>query len=207
MRRNYFSIPILQQLHRWSFGRDKQIKSTLHCARDYLSMLELKFIHVSNRAPGYKQFRTKGGNCSGLNVKSMIGTNWGWQEHIDYIRAVSPYSTVTSLLQFESNQRKQRKIWTLHNLTSSLYAEIYSQDKLVLVWRMRSKEHSTYTSFVMVLWDVKKIRAGLHPRLPFVVDQLVSKFGRVKPCRFERITVIYVAPTCSHMMLLRITDT
>ena len=115
--------------------------------------------------------------------------------------------TVTSLLQFESNQRKQRKIWTLHNLTSSLDAEICSQDKLVLVWRMRSKEHSTYTSFVMVLWDVKKIRAGLHPRLPFVVDQLVSKFGRVKPCRFERITVIYVAPTCSHMMLLRITDT
>ena len=64
-------------------------------------MLELKFIHVSKRAPGYKQFRTKGGNCNGLNVKSMIGTNRGWQEHIDYIRAVSPYSNEPTAIRIK----------------------------------------------------------------------------------------------------------
>ena len=115
--------------------------------------------------------------------------------------------TVTSRLQFESNQRKQRKICTLHNLPSSLDAEIYSQDKLVLVWRMRSKEHSTYTSFVMVLWDLQKKSHRLTPPTSVRSRSACESIWEGKPCRFERITVIYVAPTCSHIMLLRITDT
>ena len=97
---------MLKQLHRWSLGMDKQFKPTLYWARDYLCVLEFKVIHVSKTAPGYKQFRTNSGDCNGLNVKSMIGTNRGWQEHIDYIRAVSPYSNEPTAIRIKPTKKR-----------------------------------------------------------------------------------------------------
>ena len=38
--------------HRWSLGMDKYCHPTLYNGRDYLSMLGLKFIHISKRVPG-----------------------------------------------------------------------------------------------------------------------------------------------------------
>ena len=46
---NYLSIHKLQRLHRWSLGMDKQFHPTLYWTCDYLSMLGLKFNHVSKR--------------------------------------------------------------------------------------------------------------------------------------------------------------
>ena len=39
--------PKLQRCNRWILGMDKWLHPTLYCACDYLSMLELKLIHVS----------------------------------------------------------------------------------------------------------------------------------------------------------------
>ena len=47
---NYLSIPKLQRLHHWSLGMDEQFHPTLHNGCNYLSMLGLKFIHVSKRS-------------------------------------------------------------------------------------------------------------------------------------------------------------
>ena len=44
---NYFSIPKLQRLHRWSLGMDKSFHGTLYWVCDCLSMLWLKLINVS----------------------------------------------------------------------------------------------------------------------------------------------------------------
>ena len=46
MERNNLSIPKLQRYNRWSLGMDKKFHPTFHWARDYLSMLGLKLIHV-----------------------------------------------------------------------------------------------------------------------------------------------------------------
>ena len=48
---NYLSIPKLQRCNRWSLGMDKWFYPTFYWARDYLSMLVLKWIHVSKRGP------------------------------------------------------------------------------------------------------------------------------------------------------------
>ena len=48
---NYLSIPKLQRCNRWSLGMDKWFYPTFYWARDYLSMLLLKWIHVSKRGP------------------------------------------------------------------------------------------------------------------------------------------------------------
>ena len=49
MRWNYLSIPKLQRLQRWSLGMDKLFHLTLYNECNYLSMLGLKSIHVSER--------------------------------------------------------------------------------------------------------------------------------------------------------------
>ena len=49
MEWSYLSIPKLQCLHCWSLGMDKWFHPTLYWACDYLSMLGVKFIHVSKR--------------------------------------------------------------------------------------------------------------------------------------------------------------
>ena len=51
MRWNYLSILKFQQLYRWSVGIDKYIHPRLCWACDYLSMLELKLIHLSKSGP------------------------------------------------------------------------------------------------------------------------------------------------------------
>ena len=48
---NYLSISILQRLHRWSLRTDALICLTLYNGCNYLSMLRLKLIHVSKKAP------------------------------------------------------------------------------------------------------------------------------------------------------------
>ena len=48
---NYFIMPKLQQLHRWSLEMDKKFHPTLYWVCDYLSTLRLKLIHVSKRGP------------------------------------------------------------------------------------------------------------------------------------------------------------
>ena len=50
---NYLVIPKLQRFHRWGLGMDKQFHSTPYNSFDYLSLLGLKFIHVSKRGPWY----------------------------------------------------------------------------------------------------------------------------------------------------------
>ena len=50
MKWNHLSIP---KLHRWSLGMGKWFHPILYRACAYLSML----IHVSKRAPGYKQYK------------------------------------------------------------------------------------------------------------------------------------------------------
>ena len=47
---NYLSIPKLQRGNRWSLGMDKSFNPTFPWACDYLSMLGLKFDHVSKRS-------------------------------------------------------------------------------------------------------------------------------------------------------------
>ena len=49
---NYFSIPKLQWLLRWSLGMDMQFHPTLYNGCNYLPMLGLTLIHVSKVAPG-----------------------------------------------------------------------------------------------------------------------------------------------------------
>ena len=44
---NNLSIPKLQPLHRWSLGMNKEFHPTLYNGCNYLSMLELKFIHIT----------------------------------------------------------------------------------------------------------------------------------------------------------------
>ena len=46
---NYFSIPKLQWLHRWSLGMDKWFHPTRHWVCNYLSILGLKLNHISER--------------------------------------------------------------------------------------------------------------------------------------------------------------
>ena len=46
---NYLSIPNLQWLHRWDLGMKKKFYPTRYRRCDYLSMMELKLIHVSER--------------------------------------------------------------------------------------------------------------------------------------------------------------
>ena len=48
---NYLSIPKFQRLHRWSLGMDKLFHPTHYNGCNYLSMLRLKLIHVSERGP------------------------------------------------------------------------------------------------------------------------------------------------------------
>ena len=47
---NYWSIPKLQRLHRWSLGMDKWFHPTFYNECNYLSMLGLKLNHVSKRS-------------------------------------------------------------------------------------------------------------------------------------------------------------
>ena len=51
---NYLSIPKLQRCNRWSLGTDKKFHLTLYQACDYLSMLGLKFNHVSKSGPWWQ---------------------------------------------------------------------------------------------------------------------------------------------------------
>ena len=52
----YLSIAKLQRCNRWSFGMDKWINPTLYWACAYISMLGLKSIHVSKRAPEWSEW-------------------------------------------------------------------------------------------------------------------------------------------------------
>ena len=50
---NNFSIPKLQRCNRWSLGMDTLFHPTLYDGCNYLSMLGLKLIYVSERGPRY----------------------------------------------------------------------------------------------------------------------------------------------------------
>ena len=53
----HLSIPKLQHVHRWSLGMNKKFHPTLYNGCYYLSMLGLKFIHVSKMGYGNSQGR------------------------------------------------------------------------------------------------------------------------------------------------------
>ena len=50
---NYLSIPKLQLCNLWSLVMDKLFHPTLYWTCDHLSILGLKFIHVSEKSPWY----------------------------------------------------------------------------------------------------------------------------------------------------------
>ena len=52
---NYLSIPKLQRLHRWSLRMNKEFHTTPYSGCNYLSMLYLQLIHVSERFGSHGQ--------------------------------------------------------------------------------------------------------------------------------------------------------
>ena len=70
MRWNYLSIPKLQRLHRWSLWIDKEFHSIFFWVCDYLSMMGLKFNHVSKRGPP--------GNKSQITTKKARRVHNSW---------------------------------------------------------------------------------------------------------------------------------
>ena len=69
VRWNYLFIPKLQWLHHWSLVMDNQFHPTLYNGSNYLSMLGLKFINVSNR--GSQFMHTKASPYHTFNSKLL----------------------------------------------------------------------------------------------------------------------------------------
>ena len=82
---NYLSIPKLQRRNRWSLGLINNFIPHFTVQCDYLSMLGLKLIHVSKRAPGVQD--SFGRSCKWKQV--AINRYARWIQHVLY----NPHTT------------------------------------------------------------------------------------------------------------------